>query len=174
MEKIDDDSPFLKALISAAWADGELSDGEIKTLSYYLQRFSIEDDEYEALKPLLIAPIDSAKAQALLEQQLEILTSPEDQRTLLAAVEDLLVVDNQLDPAEAEFLVNLRQLTSHLPTAQVFISRIKALWSPRPSRPISPERARGGGPPLPPAALAGGLPRQAGPLARHVRPAPRR
>ncbi len=133
---------FLKALISAAWADGELSDGEIKTLSYYLQRFSIEDDEYEALKPLLIAPIETAKAYALLEQQLEVLSSDEDQRTLLAAVEDLLVVDNQLDPAEAEFLVNLRRLTSHLPTAHVFIARIKSLWSQRPTQPTDPDKAR--------------------------------
>ncbi len=133
---------FLKALISAAWADGELSDGEIKTLSYYLQRFSIEDDEYEALKPLLIAPIEAAKARALLEQQLEVLSSDEDQRTLLAAVEDLLVVDNQLDPAEAEFLINLRQLTSHLPTAHVFIARIKSLWGQRPTLPVDPDKAR--------------------------------
>lgn len=120
---------FLKALIAAAWADGELGNQEIRTLSYYLQRFQITDAEYEELQPLLESPIRPEFARAVLEEQLKELDSPEDRRTLMAAVEDLLVVDDRLDPREGEFLQTLRELTRHVPTAQLFISRLKALWS---------------------------------------------
>ncbi len=120
---------FLKSLIAAAWADGELGNQEIRTLSYYLQRFQITDPEYEQLQPLLESPIRPEAARTLLEEQLKQLDTPEDRRTLMAAVEDLLVVDDHLDPQESAFLHTLRDLTRHVPTAQLFISRLKALWS---------------------------------------------
>lgn len=125
---------FLKALIAAAWADGELGNQEIRTLSYYLQRFQITDAEYQELQPVLESPVRTDAARALLEQQLAMLNTPEDRRTLMAAVEDLLVVDDQLNPEEGAFLQSLRELTKHVPTAQLFVSRLKALWSSTPGK----------------------------------------
>jgi uncharacterized tellurite resistance protein B-like protein len=129
---------FLKALVVAAWADGELGNEEIRTLSYYLQRFQISDAEYEELRPLLESPVKAKDAAAMLEEQLKVLSTPEDRRTLVAAVEDLLVVDDELSQAEGEFLHQLRELTRHVPTAQLFISRLKALWSAGPSLRTAP------------------------------------
>jgi uncharacterized tellurite resistance protein B-like protein len=124
---------FLKTLIAAAWADGELGNQEIRTLSYYLQRFQITDAEYQELQPLLETPVRLEQARAVLDEQLALLATPEERRTLMAAVEDLLVVDDHLKPEETAFLQNLRELTRHVPTAQLFISRLKALWSSTPS-----------------------------------------
>ncbi len=128
---------FVKALIAAAWADGELSPQEIKTLSYYLQRLQVDDAEYEQLRPLLQQSLDLTQARQLLEEQLRVLSSAEDRRTLVAAVEDLLVVDDRLVPSEAAFLREVRELTSNVPTAQLFVSRLRALWS-RPPGSASP------------------------------------
>jgi uncharacterized tellurite resistance protein B-like protein len=120
---------FLKILIAAAWADDRLSPAEIRTLSYYLQRLRITAKEYESLRPLLEQPIPREEAQALIEEQLRLLSGTEEQRTLVAAVEGLLTSDDKLTAPEAKFLRELRQMTHNLPTAQVFISRLKTLWS---------------------------------------------
>lgn len=120
---------FLKVLIAAAWADEKLSPNEIRTLSYYLQRLEVSSEEYEALKPLLERPIPGADARLLVEEQLKVLTSTEEQRTLVAAVEDLLAADNRLSAAEVRFLRDLRELTHNPPTAHVFIEHLRGLWS---------------------------------------------
>jgi uncharacterized tellurite resistance protein B-like protein len=120
---------FLKVLIAAAWADEKLSPAEIRTLSYYLQRFRVTEQEYELLRPLLERPIPRDRAQAILESQLAVLTGSEEQRTLVAAVEDLLAADDTLAPPEASFLRELRKLTHNPPTAQVFITQLKTLWT---------------------------------------------
>jgi uncharacterized tellurite resistance protein B-like protein len=135
MTKDDRRIAFLKALIAAAWADGELSGDEITTLTHYLQRLEISDVEYEQLKPLLQTPVQGTEARTMLEAQLSLLAGPEDQRTLVAAVEDLFVGDDKLDPAESHFLQELRKLTNHVPTAQLFVSRLRALWSQPVGRP---------------------------------------
>src|SRR5512143_2826481 len=95
---------FVKALIAAAWADGELTTEEIRTLSYYLERFQITETEYSALRPLLEQAPSPSAAQTLLEEQLQELATAEERRTLVAAVEDLLLADDKLDPAGATFL----------------------------------------------------------------------
>jgi uncharacterized tellurite resistance protein B-like protein len=123
---------FLKILIAAAWADERLSPSEIRTLSYYLQRLRVSADEYQALRPLLEQPISREEAHSLIEEQLKLLSGTEEQRTLVAAVEGLLAADDKLTPPEAKFLRELRQMTHNLPTAQVFISRLKSLWTDGP------------------------------------------
>lgn len=65
------------------------------------------------------------------------LTGTEEQRTLVAAVEDLLAADDRLAPSEADFLRELRKLTSNPPTVQLFVNRLNALWSttsPQPTK----------------------------------------
>jgi uncharacterized tellurite resistance protein B-like protein len=125
---------FLKALITAAWADGKLSSGEIATLSHYLQQLNVTDEEYEQLRPLLENALDPAEAEALLAETLEALASPEAQRTLLAAVEDLLVSDDKLAPEETAFLQKLRQLTHNPPTPAVFAARLRSIWGSAPAQ----------------------------------------
>jgi len=123
---------FLKILIAAAWADERLSPSEIRTLSYYLQRLRVSAEEYQSLRPLLEQPISRDEAHSLIEEQLKLLSGTEEQRTLVAAVEGLLAADDRLTPPEAKFLRELRQMTHNLPTAQVFISRLKSLWTDGP------------------------------------------
>lgn len=134
---------FIKALVAAAWADQQLDGGEIATLSHYLQALEITNDEYEQIKPLLDQALEPDEARHLLEQQLQILSSAEERRTLVAAVVDLLVADDELTPEEAAFLSQLRNLTQHVPTAQVFIARLKGLWGAAPpARPPAAGRQR--------------------------------
>jgi len=123
---------FLKALIAAAWADGKLSSGEIATLSHYLQQFKITDAEYEELRPLLETALTVEQAITVLKEQLELISSPEGQRTLVAAVEALLVTDNELAPEETAFLKQLRRLTSNPPTPALFVSQLKSIWASAP------------------------------------------
>jgi uncharacterized tellurite resistance protein B-like protein len=124
---------FLKTLVAAAWADGELSAQEIRTISQYLQRFRADDDEAAEVQALLKRRLSTSEASQILQEQLKVLTTAEEQRTLVAAVEDLLVSDNRLDPQEAAFLRQIRELTRDVSTPQLFVSRLRALWTRAPS-----------------------------------------
>jgi uncharacterized tellurite resistance protein B-like protein len=124
---------FLKTLVAAAWADGELSPQEIRTISQYLQRFRVDEAEAAEIQELLRRRLDSRQATRLLEEQLRVLSTAEEQRTLVAAVEDLLLSDNRLDPREAAFLRQIRELTREVSTPQLFVSRLRALWARAPS-----------------------------------------
>ncbi|MFH1132235.1 MAG: TerB family tellurite resistance protein [Pseudomonadota bacterium] len=128
---------FIKALLAAAWADGELDGAEIRTIAEYLQRFEITPDEYQELKPLLDQKLDAKQALALLEEQLKFLSTPEEQNTLFAAIRDLLIGENELHPDAGEFLDGLRGMISQTSSAQLFVSRLRALWS------VSPVSQRG-------------------------------
>lgn len=124
---------FIRALIAAAWADGDLSPNEIRTLSYYLQLLDVRGGEYEQVKDQLAEALSPEQALELLEQQLAVLTSSEEKETLVAAVQDLLVADHELVPEETAFLQHLHELTSNVSTAKVFVSRLKELWSSAPT-----------------------------------------
>jgi len=126
---------FVKALLAAAWADGDLTSREIKTITEYLRRFEISAAEYQELKPLLEAPLEADVAQSMLEEQLAILATAEEQNTLLAAIKDLLVVEEELHPDATQFLDGLRGMIDQPSTPQLFVSRLRALWalSPPPS-----------------------------------------
>ena len=134
MEKDQRRVAFLKTLLAAAWADGELSAREIKTLAEYMRRLQITSDEYEELRPFMEQRVSLGDARSILEAQLQAFATPEERGTLLAAVEDLLVVDDHLNPAAGKFLKELRELFSHVPTAPLFVSRLRALWSVPPEK----------------------------------------
>jgi uncharacterized tellurite resistance protein B-like protein len=125
---------FLKALIAAAWADGKLSGSEIATLSHYLQQLKISETEYQELQPLLENALTPEQAITVLGEQLKQLRSPEAQRVLVAAVENLLITDNQLAPEETVFLKKLRQLTSNEPTPALFVSQLSEIWASAPDQ----------------------------------------
>lgn len=120
---------FVKALLAAAWADGDLTSREIKTITEYLRRFEISAAEYQELKPLLEAPLEADLAQSMLQEQLQVLSSAEEQNTLLAAIKDLLVVEEELHPDATQFLDGLRDMIKQPSTPQLFVSRLKTLWS---------------------------------------------
>jgi uncharacterized tellurite resistance protein B-like protein len=124
---------FLKILVAAAWADGELSVQEIRTIAQYLQRLRVEDDEAAEVQALLRRRLSVEEASALLQEQLLLLGTAEEQRTLVAAVEDLLLADTGLEPQEAAFLREIRELTREVSTPQLFVSRLRALWAHAPS-----------------------------------------
>ena len=112
-----------------------MNTGEIETLTEYLRRFEISAAEYEQLRPLIETPLTPAEATELLEEQLGHLTTNEERGALLAAVKDLfLVTDDELTTEESEFLGTLKSLTSNASTSQLFVSRLRALWSVSPRR----------------------------------------
>ncbi|MCA9668612.1 MAG: TerB family tellurite resistance protein [Myxococcales bacterium] len=125
---------FIKAMVAAAWADGELNSGEIEKLTEYLQRFEITAVEYDEIKPLLEQPLEPDEADALLDAQLVELSSREERGALLAAVKDLLLANAELTVDESRFLERLEDLVDGVSTPQLFVSRLRALWSISPRR----------------------------------------
>jgi uncharacterized tellurite resistance protein B-like protein len=134
---------FIKALITAAWADGELSGGEIRKLSYYLQLLDIRGPAYDELKEMLEHAMTPDEAIQVLEEQLQVLGTPAEQRTLLAAVEDLLVADEQLSEEEQGFLRKLKELTSNAVTPASFVDQLRRMWSIAPVPPGGGSEQRG-------------------------------
>jgi uncharacterized tellurite resistance protein B-like protein len=132
---------FVKALVAAAWADGELHGLEIKTITEYLQRFEITAAEYQELKPLLEQRMKPDEARELLEQQLTVLSSEEERSTLMAAIRDLLVTEDDMHPEAGRFLDDLKQLVGQQSSAQLFVSRLRTLWA---RAPVPPARNQPG------------------------------
>ncbi len=145
MDHDDKKVAFIKVLVAAAWADGELNPQEIRTLTEYLRRLGISPAEYAELKPLLDGPLRPAEAHLLLEQQLEWLSSRPEQGAVLAAVEDLLLADDKLSEAEGDFLSRLRELMKNPATPQLFVSQLRGLWRDVAAPAALPSRQRGKG-----------------------------
>jgi len=128
---------FMKTLVAAAWADGDLSVQEIRTIAQYLQRLRLDDDEAAEIQSLLRRRLSPTEAMELVQEQLLVLGTAEEQRTLVAAVEDLLLADDRFEPEEAAFLREIRDLTREVSTPQLFVSRLRALWARAPSSDVA-------------------------------------
>ncbi|MCB9556377.1 MAG: TerB family tellurite resistance protein [Deltaproteobacteria bacterium] len=124
---------FIKALIAAAWADGELGSREIRTISEYLRRFEISPQEFEQIKPLLSDPLSVDEASSLLSSQLGMFDTQEEKGTLAAAIKDLLLPDDDLSVEEERMLSALRSDGDNS-SANVFVARMRSLWSSNPPR----------------------------------------
>lgn len=118
---------FLRVLIAAAWADGEMSYQELNSLKAYFRELELDDDELTALEPYLADPIGEVEAHTIIEDFLTRIRGRE-RDTVLAAVRDMVLADGELAPGEKSFLESLEKARAETSTASVFVDQLKRLW----------------------------------------------
>lgn len=130
---------FLRVLIAAAWADGEITYQEMNCLKRFFLRFELSDDEMTELEPYLADPIGEAEARQTVEDFLRQARGRERDR-LHAALRELLEVDGRVGEREEEFLRLFSRLEDDSNAATSFLGGLKRLWgggdddAPRPMR----------------------------------------
>lgn len=118
---------FLRVLIAAAWADGEMSYEELNSLKAYFRELELDDDELTALEPYLADPIGEVEAHTIIEDFLTRIRGRE-RDTVLAAVRDMVLADGELAEGEKSFLESLEKARAETSTASVFVDQLKRLW----------------------------------------------
>ncbi len=121
---------FLRVLIAAAWADGEMTYEELNSLKAYFRELDLDSDALAELEPYLADPIGEEEARTIIDDFLTLARSAE-RETLLAAVRDLLLSDNTLADGEKQFLKLLDHAKEETSTARVFVGQLKRFWGSR-------------------------------------------
>lgn len=118
---------FLRVLIAAAWADGDLTCEEMNNLKAYFRELELDDAQLTELQPYLADPVGDEEASTIID---DFLTSSRgaERATVIAAVRDLLISDGDLDDREAAFMDSLENAQQEATTARVFVAQLKRLW----------------------------------------------
>jgi len=123
----DHELAFLRVLIAAAWADGEMTYEELNSLKAYFRELDLDSEALAALEPYLADPIGEHEARTIIDDFLALARSGE-RETLVAAVRDMVLADNQLADGEKQFLHLLDRAKEEASTARVFVGQLKRLW----------------------------------------------
>ena len=96
---------FLKVLTTIAWADGEVSQSEINIFKTFYRKFDLEKHELDELKPYLLSPIAKKEKDELYRQMIAELSSPEEKKEIMGALETMVEAHKRMKSEERE-LVN--------------------------------------------------------------------
>ena len=96
---------FLKVLTTVAWADGEVSQSEFNILKTFYRKFDLEKHELDELKPYLLSPVSKKEKDQLYQQMVAELSSPEEKKEIMGALESMVEVHTRMKSDERE-LVN--------------------------------------------------------------------
>jgi uncharacterized tellurite resistance protein B-like protein len=106
-----------KVIITAAWADGELSRKELNSLKDLLFQLShpgrgqeapMTQREWASLEMYMETPVDEAERARLLKQLQNALRTSKDRQLALSALEDLIHADGQVTEAEQAVAAEIR------------------------------------------------------------------
>ena len=95
---------FLKVLATIAWADGEVSQSEFNILKLFFKKFNLEKHEVDELKPYLLSPVSKKEKDDLYRQMIADLSSPEEKKEILDALESMAGAHKRLKNDERELV----------------------------------------------------------------------
>ncbi len=102
-----------RLMISAAWADGELSNDEVNALKDLL--FTIEDvsaRDWKVLEMYMDSPVTEAETQELLERVVGGIQSHDDRVLVLETLQRLFSVDGTVTPEERDLFQEIEAAVS--------------------------------------------------------------
>lgn len=103
----------LQILIGSAWVDHHLSDPEVTYLQQVLERYHLSQDA--DLQALLQAPVPPQQTERWIVQFLQ-KTDQEERLKLLAAIGNLLIVDEVVSDIEHDLLDEYHDLMARIPS----------------------------------------------------------
>jgi len=125
---------LLRVLLSAAWADSDLSPSELNYIKNLARRFNLDDEEWFALQPYLEDSPGAGETEAIVDDFLSGNT-PEEHRAAAAHVRAILEADGQIGGEERAFLEQFEELLGGTSSLNFLLQRIQGLLKSAPSRP---------------------------------------
>ena len=93
--------PLAKIIISAAWADGEVSTGEINSMKdLFFGRLQLSGQDWSILDMYIEAPINTAERERLVAELNGQLRTQSDKEAAIQAIKDLIEADGEVTAAE--------------------------------------------------------------------------
>ena len=124
---------LLKVLVAAAWADSRLSQSEINYLKALAKRFSLSDDDWLELEPILEDPPSQKEVDGFFQDLLTRIATPLGRNQVVHHLEEILKVDANISAAEHDFLEQYTLVLKQASTVELLVGRMKGLFQKRPS-----------------------------------------
>lgn len=118
---------FLKVLTVIAWADGEVTQSELNILKSFYRKFDLSQDEIDALKPYLHAPLPQKDQEKLFDMLTAEMQSPQDKKEFIQALSSMAEADNNIHKAERMLVQQLSTLIEETSFAKVVFGKARNL-----------------------------------------------
>ncbi len=118
---------LLKVLACVAWADEEVTQGEINFIKQFVRRFKLSGDDWAQVEMYLVEKVGVEEMKRIIQRFLQRARRPRQREMLVKAVEDLLQADDNLSPKEKEWLRDLKGVVSESKGASFYLDGLKSL-----------------------------------------------
>ena len=118
---------LLKVLTTVAWADGEVSQSELNILKSFYRKFGLEKHELDELKPYLLSPVSKKERDELYRQMIAELSSPEEKKEILDALESMVDTHKRIKDDERELVNQFAEWLGKSSHSKRSLGRIKNL-----------------------------------------------
>jgi uncharacterized tellurite resistance protein B-like protein len=123
---------LLKVLVTAAWADRNLSQTELNYIKELARRFDLDDDEWFQLQPYLEDPPTEEDCELAARDLLSRIGSAGERRAVLEHLERVVRADNEVSPAERELLARYERILSESSSMDLVMNRVRGLFAAPP------------------------------------------
>lgn len=125
---------LLKVLITAAWADSELSHSELNYIKELARRFHLSDDEWFHLQPYLEDPVPEQEQEAVVLDLMDRIGSASERQAVIGHIRNLIEADDRISEEEKELLSRYEEVLSQPSSMGLMLSRVKGLLQKTPRR----------------------------------------
>jgi len=127
---------LLKVLITAAWADSELSQSELNYIKELARRFDLNDSEWFELQPYIEDPVSDEEQLFVIQDLLSRIGSTSERQTVIRHIEGIINADDRVTTEEKELLSRYEDILKEPSSLDLMMSRLKSLFQspPRQSR----------------------------------------
>ncbi len=125
---------LLKVLITAAWADSELSQSEVNYIKELARHFNLNDDEWFHLQPYLEDPVSEEEQEAVVHDLLDRIGSSAEREAVIGHIRNIIEADNRISEEEKQLLARYEEVLSEPSSMGLMLSRVKGLLGQTPRR----------------------------------------
>jgi len=118
---------FIRILAGLAWADGELSVGELNRIKHFLRRFDLPDEHWPEVEMVLLERMTMEECLAQVEHFLGLAAGPGERRQLADALEELAAADGTVCEAEQAFIRQAREALATTSSPRKFLGSLQGL-----------------------------------------------
>ena len=123
---------LLKVLITAAWADSELSQSELNYIKELARRFDLDDSDWFELQPYIEDPVSDEEQIAVVQDLLSRIGSASERETVIRHIEGVISADDRVTTEEKELLRRYEDILKEPSSLDLMMSRVKYLFQSPP------------------------------------------
>ncbi len=127
---------LLKVLITAAWADSELSQSELNYIKELARRFNLDDSDWFELQPYIEDPVSDEEQMAVIQDLLSRIGSATERGAVIEHLEAIIHADARVTSEERELWRRYEEILKEPSSVDLMTRRMKSLFRspPRQSR----------------------------------------